>query len=127
MVFLGSLPPPTLFASGCNLWCENRNLFIYFLYHSAFPARHWMNIMQGPKYASLPRVLKRLAELLRLLMEFILKEGQLFLPENKTKNKTIGLFFAMLRKTCLSISYVLKHGKSRLFSSYFQTLRRPWK
>lgn len=46
---------------------ETRRLFIlliFFLHHSAFPARHWKNLMQRPKDASLPGVLKSPAELL---------------------------------------------------------------
>lgn len=54
-----------------------------------------MNLMQGPKDASLARVLKGLAELFQQLMEIDWWGGQSYLPENKTKHKAIGFFLSI--------------------------------
>ena len=56
-----------------------------------------MNLMEGPKDASLAGVLKGLAELFQQLMEIRLVGGgwQSFLPENKTKHKAIGFFLSI--------------------------------
>ena len=57
-----------------------------------------MNLMEGPKDASLAGVLKGLAELFQQLMEIrlvVVGGGQSFLPENKTKHKAIGFFLSI--------------------------------